>query len=634
MVNAKHSREREFSQIGLVLWRHGGCLYEKWLVYDVLLPQSLWRQFVFTTNIYRVIIGLIKYLYFMITSPLTSLVLPQKIAYFSMEIALDKNMNTYSGGLGILAGDTLKSAADMSLHMIGMTLLSKEGWLKQVLDPEKGQIELADLWDYKKYLNLRPETITIEIASEKVVARIWEYLILGETGHIVPVFFLDTDIEDNSDLARQISKNVYSDDQEVWHYQEMLLGLGGFAALKALGYPDIQTYHLNESHAAVLTLALKEELKSWEEVKSRLCFTTHTPLLGAHQVFPLEKLEKLLPAKYFKAIPENLVVSKSLNFTQLCIFASKFSNSVARRHRDVSQQMYPEAKIDYITNGIHLQTWVSPYFLEVFDKNIPDWRLNADYLRQALRLDSEVIKQAHFAGKKDLIEVVNNNLKKIGVYSPESSFDTDTFTIGFARRAVPYKRASLIFTELERLRKIATNFGGLQIIFAGKTGRNDYEGKKTIRDIITFCKQSDINLKITYLEDYNMEIASKLVSGVDLWLNNPLPPLEASGTSGMKAAANGIPSFSIWDGWWPEGCIENATGWSIGQDLCVGDHCRLIEIEDLYSKLENIILPLYYNHPEKWIEIQKNCIALNGSHFNTQRMLTEYLTKAYLKGVI
>jgi len=569
----------------------------------------------------------------MLTTPLTSLILPKQIAYFSMEVGLDKNINTYSGGLGILAGDTLKSAADMGLHMVGVTLLSKQGWLKQVLDLEKGQIEMADDWDYKKYLNLRPEKVTVEIANEEVQVQIWEYFILGEGGHIVPVFFLDTDIEVNSTLMREASKVVYSDNKDIWYRQEMLLGLGGAAALKALDYENVATYHLNESHAAVLALALREQLGSWKEVQSRMIFTTHTPLAGAHQVFAIDKLKEFLPKKYFDLIPSELIKENGLNFTQLCIFASKFSNSVARRHRDVSQEMYPDYKIDYITNGVHLPTWVSPYFLEVFDKNIPDWRLNQDYLRQALRLDPEIVKQAHLAGKTELVNYINKYIQ-VGRDREVPLFDIKTFTIGFARRAVPYKRASLIFSELERLKKIATNFGGLQIVFAGKTGRNDQEGKSTIAEVLAFCQQSNIHLKTSYLENYNMEVGAKLVAGVDLWLNNPLPPLEASGTSGMKAAANGIPSFSIWDGWWPEGCIENATGWSIGQDLCVGDHCRLIEIEDLYFKLESIILPTFYNQPEKWIEIQKNCIALNGSHFNTQRMLLEYLTKGYLKGVI
>jgi starch phosphorylase len=571
---------------------------------------------------------------FMLNQSLTSFTIPQQIAYFSMEIGLDKSMNTYSGGLGILAGDTLKSAADMGLHMIGITLLSKEGWLKQILDLQKGQLELPDKWDYENILNLRPERFNLEIAGEDVAVQVWEYMILGQNGHIVPVFFLDADVAGNSDLVRKTSQNVYSDNSEVWYRQEMLLGLGGLKALEILDYPDIKTYHLNESHAAVLTLALKEKLGSWEDVKSRMCFTTHTPLRGAHQIFSTEQLQQFLPKKYFDLIPKELITDQGLGFTDLCIFASKFSNSVAKRHRKTSQEMYPNHKIEYITNGVHLPTWVSPYLLEIFDAQIPDWRGNHDYLRQVLGLDGEIIKQAHLKSKQNLVDFINNDQEFLGEKRDENLFDTKTFTIGFARRAVPYKRASLIFTELERLKKIATNFGGLQIIFAGKTGNNDFEGKKTIAEILAFCKQSDLHLRITYVENYNMDIAAKLVSGVDLWLNNPLPPLEASGTSGMKAAANGVPSFSIWDGWWPEGCIENATGWSIGQDLCVGDHCRLIEIEDLYSKLEHIILPLFYNQPDEWVQIQKNCIALNGSHFNTQRMLLEYLTKGYLKGVI
>ena len=545
-----------------------------------------------------------------------------------MEIGLDTEMKTYCGGLGILAGDTLKSAADLGLNMVGVSLLYKQGWFKQVLDLEKGQIELPDTWDYEKKLKLHPKNFLIEIAGEMVTVQIWEYTLCGVTGHQNPVFFLDTDLPENSEIARKLSQVLYSTDLDIWLRQEVLLGAGGLKALEILGYPSFENYHLNESHAMPLVLALKKHFKTWEETRKRLCFTTHTPLRGAHQVAQKDILEKYIPSELLLEIPAELWEEDKINFTTVCVFASKFSNGVAKRHMEVTQEMYPQYKIDYVTNGIHHITWASKYQAELFDKYLGNWKEEPANLRLAFRIPDEELLESHKNSKLDLINEINTfQPTKLNRVLPD--FKENVFTIGFARRAVPYKRANLIFSQLERLSKIASRFGGLQIVFSGKTGPNDAEGKETIKQILEICGNSNDILNVAYLENYTMGLSGKLVSGVDIWLNNPLPPLEASGTSGMKASLNGVPNFSILDGWWPEGWVEDMTGWSIGGDLCVGDHCRLIEIEDLYTKLENVILPKYLDKA-KWVQIQKNCIGINGDYFHTKRMLQEYIIKGYI----
>lgn len=545
------------------------------------------------------------------------------VAYFSMEIGLQGDMKTYCGGLGILAGDTLKSAADMGINIVGVSILYKKGWFKQILDTKIGQIETGDDWDFANKLKLRPERFTMEIKNTQVVVQIWEYIIKGITNHSNPVYFLDTDLPENRPEDRLLSHTLYSTDKDIWLKQEILLGVGGFLALQTLGYKDsFTTYHLNESHGVSLALALTEHYKNLKEVRSRLCFTTHTPLKGAHQVIDKQTIQEYLPAIYFSHIPHGLWESNSINFTTLAIHFSKFTNGVAKRHQEVTQEMYPEYKIDYVTNGIHVNTWANPYFKELFDKYIPNWQNNPSNLRLAGQIPSSEIQTAHENSKIELINLTNK-------YST-ISFDPKVFTVGFARRAVPYKRANFIFTEINKLRKIAEKYGGLQIIFAGKTGPTDDEGKRNIVQILEIAKSSDEILKVVYIPDYNIENAKKIVSGVDIWLNNPLPPLEASGTSGMKASLNGIPNFSILDGWWPEGCVENETGWAIGQNLCEGDQCRLIEINDLYDKLENVILPTFYKNTEVWQNIQKKCISLNGSYFTTHRMIMDYITKGYV----
>jgi len=553
-----------------------------------------------------------------------------QIAYFSMEFGLNKNMNTYCGGLGILAGDTVKSASDMGLSMVGVSLLYKNGWLKQEIDNQLGQTEQPDQWDYKNFLTLRPETFTLRIKNQDVLVHIWQYLVSSNPLNPVPIFFLDIDLPENSEEMRAVNDVIYSGDKNIWYCQETLLGLGGAMALEALGYNDIDIFHLNESHAAYLTLFLREKYGSWEAVQQKLCFTTHTPLAGAHQKLQLNTVQQYIDTVYSQHISENVLDEGNLDFSKLCFFASKFSNAVANRHKEITSQMYPDFKIDYITNGVHHPTWIADPMQKVFDDNIFDWKQNPDYLRQAIRLDDELVINAHKESKQLLIDFIN---KQKNDRDDQNIFDVNAFTIGFARRAVPYKRAHFIFQDFEKLQEISKNVGSIQIVFAGKTSGNDVEGKANILKVLEFAKKSNKTLNIFYIENYNMDVAEKMVSGVDVWLNTPLPPLEASGTSGMKTALNGIPSFSVLDGWWPEGHIEGVTGWSIGQYQCDGEICRILETSDIYEKLEKTILPLFYKNKTDWTKIMKSCIAFNGSHFNTNRMLCEYLIKGYLKVV-
>ena len=547
-----------------------------------------------------------------------------KIAYFSMEYGLETDIKTYCGGLGILAGDTVKSAADLNLDFVSIGILYKSGWFKQVIDPELGQRELPDIWDYREKLTLRPETFIIEIADEDVTVQIWEYKIHGVQGKVNSLFFLDADLPQNSLVARRMNQSVYPSDDEVWLRQEILLGYGGYKALQTLGMVEFDVFHLNESHAMSLVLALKSELGSWAEVRQKLCFTTHTPLKAAHQNVDRKTLERILNQDLYNQIPANLWEDGKINFTSLCIFGAKYTNGVAKRHMETTTEMYPESHIDSITNGVHHIAWASDSTSDLFDKYLNNWRTHPENLRLAKQIPSEEIIAAHQQSKSELIDVVNKHVSQ--------KFKKDVFTIGFARRAVPYKRASLIFTEIDKLSQIAKKFGGLQLVFAGKTSPTYDAGKEIVKQVVETTGASNEDLKIVYLPDYSMDLGLKMTSGVDLWLNNPMPPLEASGTSGMKAALNGVPSFSILDGWWPEGWIEGITGWSIGIDLCEGDHCREDEIADLYYKLDKIILPTYQDK-KAWAEISKSCISINGGYFHTSRMLMEYVVKGYLKNM-
>ncbi|GAB4146232.1 MAG: alpha-glucan family phosphorylase [Patescibacteria group bacterium] len=541
-----------------------------------------------------------------------------KIAYFCLEIALESSMKTYAGGLGVLAGDTLKSAADLGIEMVGLTLLYKQGYFKQIIDTEGNQKVEPDFWKYDQTLQLTNAPIQLELGFGKIWVQVWKYNIKGLQSN-VPVYLLDVDLPQNDEAIRQLSYKLYGSDRHIRLRQEILLGIGGVNILQKLSY-EFDQYHLNESHAAFTALPLIQNF-GLKNAKTKLTFTTHTPVPAGHEHFDIEILKKEL-GDYFELIPNELIQGSnvSLNMSKLCFEVSHFANAVSKRHAQVTQEMFPNQQITYVTNGVHHNSWVSEPVAAVLDKYIPDWREEPSRLRMADIIPHQEVLKAHCQSKLELMQFLSN-------YAVDK-IDPEIFTIGFARRAVGYKRSNLIFNDRDRLNRIASKHGKLQLIFSGKAYPGDSDAERVVEEIYQISKDMGDSLMVVYVPDYNIEISKKLVSGVDLWLNNPIVPQEASGTSGMKASLNGVPNFSTLDGWWVEGCVEGVTGWSVG-DGCVGPECVKVELEDMYHKLEDIILPMYYNDKTAWAHIQRNCIGLNGSYFNTHRMLQEYILKAY-----
>lgn len=558
------------------------------------------------------------------------------IAYFSMEIGLKPEIPTYSGGLGILAGDTIKAAADLKLPLIGITLLTKKGYFEQVIDDEGNQIEKESNFNPQDYMQKTDITVYVHIEGRKVYVQAWLYKVKSPTGSEVPVFFLDTDIELNNEEDRKISQYLYGGDLRYRFKQEVVLGIGGMRVLKELDL-DFRRYHMNEGHSALLVLELLNAYKRsveevWDEelvwdseaVKERCVFTTHTPVAAGHDKFDYNLVEEILKNDY---IPLNVIKrfggKDKLNMTMLALNLSEFVNGVAKKHGEVSRKLFPGYEINAITNGVHSFTWVCESMARVYDKYIPGWANEPELFVRAENIPDDEIVDAHNAAKKVLFDYIK---EKTNV-----EFDLNILTIGFARRATAYKRPDLLFYDLERFLKIAE--GKLQIVYAGKAHPKDFPGKEIIKKIIKLSENLNDKVKIVYLQNYNMDIAKKIVSGVDVWLNTPQRPLEASGTSGMKAAHNGVINFSVLDGWWIEGYIENVTGWSIGslpKEEYLGEDTSLQDSEDLYNKLENEIIPTYYNDKNRWIFMMKNSIGKIAYYFNTHRMMRRYVTEAFI----
>jgi starch phosphorylase len=447
----------------------------------------------------------------------------------------------------------------------------------------------------------------------------------------IPLYLLDTSADENAPADREITSRLYGGGTEMRIRQEIVLGMGGAALVQALGYRDGTIYHLNEGHSALLTLQLLEkqlgdrppfelEEADFEAVRHRCVFTTHTPVPAGHDKFPLEMVRTVLGDQRVTLLESSGGVHEGmLNMTHLALHLTRFVNGVAMRHGEVSRGMFPEYPIDSITNGVHATTWTGPAFAELFDRRIPEWRRDNLYLRYAVSVPLEEIRDAHAASKTVLLQEVERRTGE--------TLDPSVMTLGFARRATPYKRADLIFSDIDRLIRIARSVGKLQIVFGGKAHPHDAGGKELIRRIFAAREQLGEFVRIVYLQNYEMALAAKMVAGVDLWLNNPMKPLEASGTSGMKAALNGVPSFSVLDGWWVEGHVEGVTGWSIGGPELEADPTR--DAVDLYIKLERVILPLFYGLPFAYAEVMRSAIALNASFFNTQRMVRQYVHNAY-----
>ncbi|ACO31636.1 MULTISPECIES: alpha-glucan family phosphorylase [Acidobacterium] len=550
------------------------------------------------------------------------------VAYFSMEIAIRPDMPTYSGGLGVLAGDTLRSAADLGLRMVATTLVHRKGYFQQHLDGEGNQTDSSQPWSPEEKLVAEEPIVTVTVEGRSVAIRAWRFDVHGVTGHTVPIYMLDTDLEQNDPEDRNLTDQLYGGDGNYRLRQETVLGLGGPKMLAALGY-DPAVYHMNEGHAALLTVAVLEQHlegrtlatateRDFAAVRERCVFTTHTPVPAGHDRFSMEQAHRILGEECATLLERAGACHDGLlNMTYIALRFSRFVNGVAMQHGKVSRAMFPDYKITAITNGVHAATWTSAAFQAVFDRHMPRWRQDNVTLRYAIDIPENEVAEAHGAGKKLLMDAVRE--------LAGTELRKDVFTIGFARRAATYKRADLFFHDPERLVKMAEQFGGLQILYSGKAHPADQPGKAKIKHVIELAHEySSDKLKIVYLENYAWKLGALLTGGVDLWLNTPKRPYEASGTSGMKAALNGVPSLSILDGWWIEGWIEGVTGWAI-EDR----EDEAGEAASLYEHLEQTILPLYYQRPEQWQQIMRSAIALNGSFFNTQRMIEQYIVNAY-----
>ncbi|MBM3156235.1 MAG: alpha-glucan family phosphorylase [Chloroflexi bacterium] len=562
-----------------------------------------------------------------------SIVHPLTVAYFSMEVGINPAMPTYSGGLGMLAGDTLRAAADLGVHMVGVTLLHRKGYFRQHLDERGNQTENPAVWEPEKLLEPFTQRVSVTIEGRAVQLRAWSYVVHGVTGHTVPVIFLDTALPENSPWDQALTDHLYGGDDHYRLCQEVVLGLGGVAMLRALGYQKVQTYHMNEGHSALLTLALLEERHEkkglhdvvkadGEAVRHRCVFTTHTPVPAGFDKFPLSLAKQVLGDEAVNALQTVGAFHDSvLNMTNLALSLSRYVNGVSMRHEEVSRGMFPNYPINSVTNGVHAVFWTSLPFQRLYDNHFPEWRNDNLYLRYAISCSPDTIMEAHKESKKDLLTEVE---RRAGVrLSPE------VMTIGFARRATAYKRADLLFTDVERLKSIAREAGPLQIIYAGKAHPRDEGGKALIRRIFQAAEALRDTIPLVYMEEYDMALGKYLCSGVDLWLNTPLKPDEASGTSGMKAALNGVPSLSVLDGWWVEGHIEGVTGWSIG-DSSEPESDPSREVASLYDKLGKVIVPMFYKQPDAYATVMRSAIAINGSFYNAQRMVFQYMKNAYI----
>jgi starch phosphorylase len=555
----------------------------------------------------------------------------RSVAYFSAEFGIHETLPIYSGGLGVLAGDHIKSASDLVLPLVAIGLLYRRGYFRQVIDPSG--------WQREEYPELREERtglqpeltadgapliVAVPMGSHDVAVRVWR----ADIGR-VPLYLLDTNLPENNEVDRWITAHLYGGDQDTRIRQEIVLGIGGVRALRALGYTGIETYHMNEGHAAFLALELVRELVAGGDrfatacarVREQCVFTTHTPVPAGHDAFPHELVLRYL-GRYRE---QDLRCSEqellrlggwgAFSMTELALELSRRANGVSELHGKISRMMFPGREITSITNGVHHLTWASTPFKRLYDQHLPGWRADPARLALAERLPANEVRAAHDETKAQLIAAINAE-------HPEAAFDADTLTIGFARRFATYKRGTLIFRDSLRLARLAGR--RLQLVYAGKAHPRDDMGKSFIQAIIR--EMSNCPVRAVFLEDYDMGLARQLVSGVDVWLNNPRRPLEASGTSGMKCLLNGIPNLSVRDGWWDEG-YDGTNGWAIGEGFAGGDEDEY-DANSLYQLLETAVMPEYYEHPDAWAQRMRRAIA-TAARFTAQRMVDEYARSIY-----
>lgn len=555
------------------------------------------------------------------------------IAYFTMEIALRPEMHTYSGGLGVLAGDTARTCADLDLPVAFVTLISRAGYLRQTIDEEGRQVEHADPWHPEEWVTPLGAMVLLEIEGRPVWVRAWLYRQRDGLDYEVPIILLDTDVPENDPRDREITHYLYGGDQAYRLKQEIVLGIGGTRILRALGF-DIHTFHMNEGHAAFLSLELlrNHELVGRKGIAGQIAydvgrvrdaciFTTHTPVDAGFDRFPYPMIEEVLGTSYFDLEQLKLLAGEdSLNMTRLALNLSGYVNGVAKRHAETSRTMFPGYRVHAITNGVHAPTWVSPSFADLYDEYVRDWRHEPELLIWADKAPDDEVWGAHQVSKRALIAEIE--------MASGTRMDPDLPLFGFARRMTGYKRADLLFQDIERLLRIHQKHP-FQLVLAGKAHPRDGSGKKIIEDIHRHLRWLGDKIPVAYLPNYDTDVAKFLVSGCDVWLNTPLPPLEASGTSGMKAALNGLLNLSVLDGWWYEACIEGTTGWAIGDGSA--DTSHEADSAELYEKLEKVVLPLYYGDRDRWVWMMKQTISKIGSYYNSHRMMRRYAADAYIR---
>jgi starch phosphorylase len=561
-------------------------------------------------------------------------ILEQRIAYFSMEIALRSEVPTYSGGLGILAGDTIRSGADLELPLAAVSLVSRAGYFRQEIDGEGRQVEHPDPWDPAGFASPLDAKVAVTIEGREVWVRAWLHVLKGHMNGREPVILLDTDLDENRADDREITHYLYGGDLTYRLKQEIVLGIGGVRMLRALGF-NIRQYHMNEGHSALLALELlrryahpSEGVRAGESpydiprVREWCNFTTHTPVEAGHDKFPYDLVQRVLGDFVDLPTLKRLAGEDVLNMTRLAANLSEYVNGVAKRHAEVSREFFPGYRVHAVTNGVHPYTWTSRGFVELYDTHLPGWCHEPELLVRADRIPDAAIRGAHVAAKAQLIDKVRA-LTGVELH-PKIPI------LGFARRMTAYKRADLLFSDLERIRSIARE-RSFQIVLAGKAHPRDDPGKELIATLHRHIRELGPAIRIAYLPNYDMDIALTMVAGVDVWLNTPLKPLEASGTSGMKAAFNGVPQLSVLDGWWVEGCIEGVTGWAVGDSERSANHD---DANSLYDKLERVVLPLYYGYAgdqAAWIAVMKGAICKSASFFNSHRMMRRYATEAYIR---
>ena len=537
-----------------------------------------------------------------------------KVVYVCAEFGVSPALPIYSGGLGILAGDHVKAAADAGLPMTAVGLYYHQGYGLQSIDRYGDQHLDFPVTDPRLVLQDTELVVEPVLAGDPVKIKVWRYIVRGERGD-VDLLLLDALIDGNPQHWQAVSRMLYGGDNNNRLRQEAVLGIGGYLAVKKWLGDEPFSVHLNEGHTAFFAGAMAQEI-GVSATRERVHFTTHTPVPAGHDRFSRWEVERTVSAHIDAAITE-LGGGEQISMSHLAAGLSRSLNGVSELNAEVAQRdIYPQRQVDGLTNGIHFGTWAAPSMSALFDAHLPGWRRQTEILDAAATLPTDALQAARRAAKSALLDYVNGQT--------ERGFSPDVLTIGFGRRTVPYKRATLIFRDIRRLLSFGTDT--VQLIFAGKAHPNDLRGQKIVRELVGWSTKLHGRLRVAFLPNYNMWLGGLLTAGVDIWLNNPVRPMEACGTSGMKAALNGVANASILDGWWAEACDHGNNGWAIGGDEEVQDDDR--DADALYTLLEHEILPAY-DDKERFASIQKAAIA-TAPAFSAQRMVNDYAERYYL----